>query len=135
MSDWNDKVIEEFRGNGGHVGGRFAGAPLLLLHTVGAKSGQPRVKPLVYLPDGERFVVFGTKGGAPTDPFWVRNVLADPEAAVELGDRTVPVRAVDITGPDADELYARQVERRPGFAEYKTMTSRWIPVIALEPRT
>jgi hypothetical protein len=65
----------------------------------------------------------------------VRNVLADPEATVELGDRTVPVRAVDTTGPEADELYARQVERRPGFAEYRKKTSRWIPVIALEPRT
>ena len=108
------------------------GATLLILHTKGIKSGLPHAKPLVYLPDGERFVVFGTKGGAPTDPFWVRNVLADPEAAVELGDRTVPVRAVDITGPDADELYARQVERRPGFAEYKKMTSAGSR-IALEP--
>ena len=132
---YNTGIIEEFRANRGKVGGYFDGATLLILHTKGIKSGRPRLKPLVYLPDGERFVVFGTKGGAPTDPFWVRNVLSDPEATVELGDRTVPVRAVDITGPDADELYARQVERRPGFAEYKTMTSRWIPVIALEPRT
>jgi deazaflavin-dependent oxidoreductase (nitroreductase family) len=134
-NDYNTGIIEEFRANRGKVGGYFDGATLLLLHTKGIKSGQPRVKPLVYLPDGERFVVFGTKGGAPTDPFWVSNVLADPEPEVELGDRTVPVHAVDITGPDADELYARQVERRPGFAEYKQMTSRWIPVIALEPRT
>ena len=90
--DYNTGIIEEFRANRGKVGGYFDGATLLILHTKGIKSGQPRVKPLVYLPDGERFVVFGTKGGAPTDPFWVRNVLADPEAAVELGDRTVPVQ-------------------------------------------
>src|SRR4029453_19084965 len=74
-----------------------------------------------------------TMGGAPTDPMWVRNVLADPEPSVELGDRTVAVRTFEITGPEADELYARQVERRPGFAEYKTKTSRWIPFIALDP--
>ena len=107
----------------------------MILHAKGIKSGLPREKPLVYLPDGDRFVVFGTMGGAPTDPKWVRNVLADPEPSVELGDRSVPVRAVEITGPEADELYARQVERRPGFAEYKKKTSRWIPVIALEPTT
>jgi deazaflavin-dependent oxidoreductase (nitroreductase family) len=85
------------------------------------------------LPDGERFVVFGTKGGAPTDPYWVRNVLADAEPSVELGDRVVAVRAAEITGAEADELYARQVERRPGFSEYKRKTSRWIPVLALDP--
>ena len=135
MADHNAPIIEEFRANGGKVGGFFEGASLLILHTKGTKTGRPQIVVLNHLPDGERFVVFGTKGGAPTDPFWVRNVLADPEATVELGDRTVPVRAVDVTGSEADELYARQVERRPGFAEYKTMTSRWIPVIALEPRT
>jgi len=134
-SDWNAGIIEEFRANGGRVGGYFDGATLLILHAKGIRSGLPREKPLVYLPDGERFVVFGTMGGAPTDPKWVRNVLADPEPSVELGDRTVPVRAVEITGPEADQLYARQVERRPGFAEYKQKTSRWIPVIALEPTT
>ena len=134
-SDWNAGIIQEFRANGGRVGGYFDGATLLILHTKGVKTGLPRPKPLVYLPDGGRFVVFGTMGGAPTDPKWVHNVLTDPEPSVELGDRTVPVRAVEITGPEADELYARQVERRPGFAEYKQKTSRWIPVIALEPVT
>jgi deazaflavin-dependent oxidoreductase (nitroreductase family) len=134
-NDHNARIIDEFRANGGRVGGYFDGATMLLLHTKGIKTGRPLVKPLVYLPDGDRFVVFGSKGGAPTDPLWVRNVLADPEPTVELGDRTVPVRAVDTTGPEADELYARQVERRPGFAEYRKKTSRWIPVIALEPRT
>jgi deazaflavin-dependent oxidoreductase (nitroreductase family) len=132
-SDWNADIIEEFRANSGKVGGYFEGATLLILHTKGVKTGLPRIKPLDYLPDGERFVVFGTKGGAPTDPHWVRNVLADTEPSVELGDRVVAVRAVEITGPEADRLYARQVERRPGFAEYKRTTIRRIPVIALSP--
>lgn len=138
MSDRNSRIIEEFRANGGRVGGYFEGATMLLLHTTGVKSGLPRIKPLVYLPDGDRFVVFGTMGGAPTDPLWVRNVLADPEPSVEVGtvDGTgttpIPVRARLITGPEADQLYARQVERRPGFAEYKRKTGREIPVIALE---
>ena len=132
-NDPNTGIIEEFRANGGKVGGYFEGATLLILHTKGVKTGLARIKPLDYLPDGERFVVFGTKGGAPTDPYWVRNVLADAEPSIELADGVVAVRAVAITGPEADELYARQVERRPGFAEYKRTTSRWIPVIALDP--
>ena len=132
-NDPNAGIIEEFRANAGKVGGYFEGATLLILHTKGVKTGLARIKPLDYLPDGERFVVFGTKGGAPTDPYWVRNVLADAEPSVELGDRVVAVRTVEITGPEADELYARQVERRPGFAEYKRTTSRRIPVIALDP--
>ncbi len=137
MSDRNSRIIEEFRAHGGKVGGYFEGSTMLLLHTTGVKSGLPRVKPLVYLPDGDRFVVFGTMGGAPTDPHWVRNVLADLEPSVEVGAedgiRTVPVRAVSVTGPEADELYERQVDRRPAFAEYKRKTDRVIPVIALEP--
>lgn len=137
MSDRNSGIIEEFRAHGGKVGGYFEGATVLLLHTRGVKSGLPRLNPLAYLPDGGRFVVFGTMGGAPTDPLWVRNVLADPEPSVEVGTedgiRTIPVRAKQITGSEADELYARQVERRPGFAEYKRKTDREIPVIALEP--
>ena len=137
MSDRNTRIIEEFRAHGGKVGGYFEGATMLLLHTRGLKSRLARVKPLVYLPDGDRFVVFGTMGGAPTDPLWVRNVLADPEPSVEVGTeegiRTIKVLAKQITGSEADELYARQVERRPGFAEYKLKTDREIPVITLEP--
>ena len=137
MSDRNSRIIEEFRAHDGRVGGFFEGATMLLLHTRGNKSGLPRLKPLVYLPDGVRFVVFGTMGGAPTDPLWVRNVLADPEPSVEVGTedgiRKIAVRAEQITGSEADELYARQVERRPGFAEYKRKTDREIPVIALRP--
>jgi deazaflavin-dependent oxidoreductase (nitroreductase family) len=97
------------------------------------KTGLPRTVPLDCLPDGDRFVVFGTKGGAPADPHWVRNVLADPNPTIEFETRTMPVRAVRITDPEREELYARQIERRPGFAEYPKKTSRVIPAIALEP--
>ena len=133
MADHNAPIIEEFRANGGKVGGFFEGASLLILHTKGAKTGRPQTVVLNHLPDGERFVVFGTKGGAPEDPDWVRNVLADPSPTVETGTETVAVRAAEITGPERDELYARQVELRPVFGEYPSKTSRTIPVIGLEP--
>ena len=133
MTDRNARIIEEFRANDGKVGGPFEGATMLLLHTKGAKSGLPRVNPLVYLPDGGRYVVIASKGGAPEDPQWYRNLLADPNVEIEVGTRRFPVRATVITGPERDELYARQVERRPAFAEYEKRTTRTIPVIALEP--
>lgn len=131
-NDWNTKTIAEFRENGGKVGGRFEGAPMLLLHTKGAKSSLPRVNPLVYLPDGDRYVVFGSKGGSSTNPDWYRNLLAHPNVTIEVGTETIPVRAVVITGAEREELYARQVERRPAFGDYKRTTTRVIPVIALE---
>jgi deazaflavin-dependent oxidoreductase (nitroreductase family) len=134
MSDFNQKIIEEFRANEGRVGGYFEGAAMLLLHTKGAKTGLHRTNPLVYLPDGDRYVVIASKGGAPTHPDWYYNLLADPNAEVELAnDQKIPVRATVITGPERDELYARQVERRPDFAKYEERTTRKIPVIALEP--
>ena len=133
MADHNAPIIEEFRANGGKVGGFFESASLLILHTKGAKTGRPQIVVLNHLPDGERFVVFGTKGGAPEDPDWVRNVLADPRPTVETGTETIAVRAAEITGPEREELYARQVELRPVFGEYPKKTSRTIPVIGLEP--
>ena len=133
MADHNAPIIEEFRANGGRVGGFFEGASLLILHTKGAKTGRPQTVVLNHLPDGDRFIVFGTKGGAPMDPDWVRNVLADPSPTVETGTETIAVRAAEITGPERDELYARQVELRPVFGEYPKKTSRTIPVIGLEP--
>lgn len=134
MSDYNAPIIEEFRTNDGKVGGPFEGATMLLLHTRGARTGQPRVNPLVYLPDGDRYVVFGSKGGAPTNPDWYHNLLANPDVTIEVGTSTIAVRAREITGPERDELYARQVERRASFAEYPKKTDRLIPAIALEPR-
>ncbi len=134
MVDHNVGIIEEFRANEGRVGGFFEGATLLLLHCTGARTGLERVRPLVYLPDGDRFVVFGTKGGATTHPDWYYNLRANPDATVEIGTRTVPVRAIDVEDDDErDALYARQVERRPGFAEYPAKAKRRIPAIALVP--
>ena len=135
MTDWNRAIIDEFRANEGRVGGSFEGASMLLLHTVGARTGQPRVNPLVYLPDGDRYVVFGTKGGAPTHPDWYFNLLANPDVEVEIGTETIPVRATEIQDDEERAaLYARQVERRSGFADYPKKTDRRFPVIALERR-
>jgi deazaflavin-dependent oxidoreductase (nitroreductase family) len=133
MADHNNAIIEEFRANAGRVGGYFDGATVLLLHAVGRRTGLPRVNPLVYLPDGDRFVVFATKGGAPTNPHWYHNLLANPEVEIEVGTETIKVRATEI-GDEGEraELYARQVERRPDFATYPKKTSRRIPIIALE---
>lgn len=134
MSDFNDQVIAEFRANHGQVGGPFEGAALLLLHSTGAKSGQERVHPMMYLADGERYLVFASKAGAPDNPDWYHNVKANPEARVEVGDDTVDVRAEEVTGVERDLLYAKQASVHPGFAEYEAKTSRTIPVVALVPR-
>ena len=131
--DRNARIIEEFRANDGKVGGYFEGVPLLLLHTMGAKTRLPRTNPLAYLPDGDRYVVIGSKGGAPSDPDWFRNLVADPNVTVEVGTETIRVRAVVVTGAERDELYARQAERLPAFAGYEGKATRTIPVIALEP--
>ena len=130
----NASIIEEFRANAGKVGGFFEGATMLLLHTTGARTREPRVNPLVYLPDGDRYVIFASAGGAPNHPAWYHNLLAHPDVEIEVGTRTIPVRAREVMGPERDELYARQVERRSSFAEYPKKTTRLIPAIALEPR-
>jgi deazaflavin-dependent oxidoreductase (nitroreductase family) len=135
MADRNAKIIDEFRANEGRVGGYFDGASMLLLHTIGRKSGRARVNPLVYLPDGDRFVVFATKGGSPTHPDWYRNLMANPDVEVEVGTETIRVRATDIRDDvEHDALYGRQVERWPAFAAYPAKAKRRIPVIALERR-
>src|SRR5436305_1276650 len=97
-NDWNRAIIEEFRAGGGKVGGQFAGAPLLLLTTTGAKSGQPRTAPVMYLAEGDRMYVFASKGGAPTNPDWYHNLVANPTASVEVGDERYDVKASVITG-------------------------------------
>ncbi len=135
---WNANIIEEFRKNEGRVGGGFTGATLLLLHTFGRLTGTERVNPLAYLPDDGRWVVFGSKGGALTDPDWVRNLEANPDVTIEVGTDTIPVRATKILReePERNELYTRQVARMPGFGDYeeKTKGIRTIPVIVLERR-
>jgi deazaflavin-dependent oxidoreductase (nitroreductase family) len=138
MASWNEGIIQEFRANEGRVGGYFDGATVLLLHTIGRRSGREHVTPLVYLPDGDRWVVIGSKGGAPADPDWVRNLEASPEATIEVRTETIPVRMTEILrdGPAWEDLYGRQVARRPGFADYlgKTEGIRKIPVIVFERR-
>ena len=131
--DFNQQIIDEFRANDGKVGGPFEGAPMLLLHTTGAKSGQERVNPVVYQADGDRLVVFASKQGAPTNPDWYHNLVAQPRAKVEVDVRTVAVNARVAEGEERDRLWTRQKEQMPGFAEYEQKTSRQIPVVILEP--
>ena len=131
-ADFNRAIIAEFRSNGGRVGGPFEGAPLLLLTSTGAKSGQARTTPVVYLPDGERMLIFASKAGAPTHPAWYHNLLAHPEASVELGTETIAVTASEVSGEQRDQLFARQAAVMPQFNEYAQMTDRLIPVIALQ---
>ena len=133
MSDFNQHTIDEFRANNGKVGGYFAGANMLLLHTVGAKSGQPRTNPLVYVTDGEHIVIIASKGGADSNPDWYYNLLANPTVTVELGTEQFQARAIAVTEePERSRLYAKMVEQRPGFAEYEKKTKRKIPAIILE---
>ena len=133
MNEYNRRVIEAFRANGGAVGGPYTGATMLLLTTTGARTGRPHTTPLMYLPDGDRLVVFGTKGGAPTNPDWYHNVRANPLASVEVGTETRQVRATVASGEERRRLFAAQAERRPQFVEYAAMTAREIPVVVLEP--
>jgi deazaflavin-dependent oxidoreductase (nitroreductase family) len=131
-ADWNRQIIEEFRANGGRVGGPFEGAPMLLLHHAGARSGVERVNPLVYQPAGDGFAVFASKGGAPVNPGWYHNLLANPETTVEVGDATLRVRARVAEGEERERLWAKQKQDRPAFAAYDRQTSRQIPVVVLE---
>lgn len=131
--DYNAQIVAEFRANHGKVGGNFEGAPLLVLHTVGARTGRKIVKPMMYLRDGERYLVFASKGGAPENPAWYHNLVAHPDAEIEVGDDTVPVRAEVLTGAERDRKYAEQAELYPGFADYQKKTERTIPVVALVP--
>lgn len=132
MNEWNKKVIAEFRANGGKVGGQFEGAPLLLLHTVGAKSGQTRINPLVYTVDGDRFIIIASKGGAPSSPDWYYNIVAHPDVTVEIGTEQFPVHATIAEEPERTRLYDQQAALMPNFAEYQRNTSRRIPVVILE---
>lgn len=133
VNDWNTGIIEEFRANGGKVGGQFEGAPSLLLHSTGAKSGQARVNPIMYLADGDNYVVFASKAGAPTSPDWYHNLIANPRASVEVGEATVNVVAKVAEGDTRERLWSTQKELYPGFAEYEAKTTRLIPVMVLEP--
>jgi deazaflavin-dependent oxidoreductase (nitroreductase family) len=129
----NAQTIAEFRANHGTVGGYFAGAPLLLLHTVGARSGTPRINPMMYLADAGRYLVFASKAGSDRNPDWYHNLLAHPDARIEVGDEVRAVHAVVLRGDERDAAFAEQARRYPGFAGYQSKTERIIPVIALTP--
>jgi len=131
VNDFNSAIIEEFRTHGGRVGGPFEGSPLLLLTSIGARSGEPRTTPVMYLPDGERLVIFASKAGAPTHPAWYHNLLANPTATVEVGTETVEVQATVASGEERERLYESQCGRFPQFADYALKTTREIPVVVL----
>jgi deazaflavin-dependent oxidoreductase (nitroreductase family) len=132
MNDWNQQIIAEFRANGGVVGGPFEGAPMVLVTHRGARSGTERTTPLVYLADGDDVVLFASKAGAPTNPDWFHNLVANPDATIEVGTETVAVRARVAEGAERDELFERQKAASPQFAEYEKATDRVIPVVVLE---
>jgi deazaflavin-dependent oxidoreductase (nitroreductase family) len=139
MSDWNTQIIEEFRANGGRVGGSFEGAPLILLHHRGRKSGAEHVSPVMYLADEadpDTIYVFASKAGAPTDPEWYRNLVAADEGVVETGDGEYAADVSEVEGAERDRIFAEQARRYPGFAEYEEKTAgvRTIPVLALRRR-
>ena len=133
---WNRGIIEEFRANGGKVGGNFEGTSLLLLHTIGAKSGAERINPLAYqgLDDGN-VAVFASKAGAPSNPDWFYNVMANPDVSVEIGSETRRYTARRATGEERSVIWERQKQLAPGFADYEAKTDREIPVVILESAT
>lgn len=135
MSDYqafNQALIAEFRANGGKVGGQFAGRPLLLLSTVGARSGQTRTSPLAYTTDGERYVIIASKGGAPTHPDWYHNLVANPLVTVEVGTEQFQARATVAEGEERTRLFEQMAVQMPVFAEYQRKAERQIPVVVLE---
>jgi deazaflavin-dependent oxidoreductase (nitroreductase family) len=131
--DFNARIIEEFRANGGRVGPPFENSTLLLLHHVGAKSGKDRINPLAYNSDAGRYVIFASKAGAPTNPDWYHNLRAHPKVTIEVGTDTIDVVATEAAGEERDRLFQEQATRSPAFAEYQKKTDRVIPVIVLTP--
>jgi deazaflavin-dependent oxidoreductase (nitroreductase family) len=129
--DWNRGVIEEFRANGDRVA-QFEGRPLLLLHHTGAKTGTERVNPLVFLPVGDDFAVFGSKAGADTNPAWYHNLQAHPDTTIEVGAETIPVHARVAEGDERTRIWEEQKRENSNFAEYEKLTTRPIPVVILE---
>jgi deazaflavin-dependent oxidoreductase (nitroreductase family) len=132
-TDFNARIIEEFRANSGRVGGMFEGTPLLLLNHSGARSGEQRTNPIAYYKDGDRYVIFASKGGAPTNPDWYHNIKAHSEVTIEVGSETIDAVASEATGEERERLFRAQSERSPQFAEYQEKTDRVIPVMILTP--
>lgn len=134
MSDYDASIIEEYRANAGRLGGSWEGRDLLLLTTTGRKSGRPHTKPMVYTRDGDRLLVYASKGGAPDHPDWYLNLAADPGVVVEVGPDRYEAIATPLEGAERDREFAAQAARNPVFADYERKTSRVIPVVALTPR-
>ncbi|MGA2836060.1 MAG: nitroreductase family deazaflavin-dependent oxidoreductase [Acidimicrobiales bacterium] len=132
MNEFNAQVIDEFRANGGKVGGPFAGATIVILTTTGARSGEPRTNPVVCRTEGDAIYVFASKAGAPTNPDWFHNLVAHPVVTVELGTDTFEARAVVAEGDERDRVYAAQAADFANFAEYQAATDRVIPVVRLD---
>jgi len=132
MQDYNNNIIKEFHENEGKVGGPFAGAPMILVTHTGAKSGTQRTNPLVYLKDGDRYLIFGSKGGSTKHPDWYRNLVANPDATAEIGTGKFDVVAEVLTGEERDRLFDKQAKIMPQFAEYQSRAGRKIPVVALK---
>ncbi|MEZ4522623.1 MAG: nitroreductase family deazaflavin-dependent oxidoreductase [Thermomicrobiales bacterium] len=132
-NDWNQQVINEFRENDGKVGGPFEGAPLLLLHHKGAKTGTERVTPLMYKDLDGRYAIFASKGGAPDNPDWFHNIVANPNVKLEFGSETTDADATVLEGDERDSVWEAWKAEFPQFAEYEEKTDREIPVILLEP--
>lgn len=132
IHDFNRRIIEEFRANGGETFGPFKGRNLLLLTTTGAKSGEERTTPLVYSRDGDRLVIIASMGGAPKHPAWFHNISANPEVTLEVGTEKFNARASVAEGAERDRLYAQQAAEMPAFNEYQEKTTRRIPVVVLE---
>jgi deazaflavin-dependent oxidoreductase (nitroreductase family) len=134
MNDFNRTQIEEFRRTGGKVSGMFAGAPMILITHKGAKSGKEYTNPLVYTRDGEDYVIIASKGGAPDDPQWFRNVVAHPDITVEVGSERFPATARVAEGAERDRLFRAMADKMPNFDEYQRNTERVIPVVVLHRR-
>lgn len=131
LNDFNEQIIAEFRANDGKVGGQFEGANLLLLHTTGAKSGQPRVSPLAYFRIDGKLIIIGSFAGAPVSPAWVHNLRANPQARVEIGTDTFDVAAHELPAGERAALFDKVTAVAPGFAEYQAKTTRVIPLFEL----
>ena len=131
---YNDKIIAEFRANAGQVGGNFAGAPLLLLHSVGAKSGEERISPMMYQATDDGWAVFASAAGADKNPAWYHNLLANPKASIEIAEETIDVTARDLPTDERDPIWDEQKRRFSGFADYEKKTDRVIPVLLLTRR-
>ncbi|MGA9375302.1 MAG: nitroreductase family deazaflavin-dependent oxidoreductase [Mycobacterium sp.] len=131
LDPFNRNVVEEFRANAGKVGGPFEGGTLVLLHTVGAKSGQPRLSPLMYLEVDGKLLIVGSYAGAPSNPAWVHNLRANPKARIEIGTDAYEVTARELPEQERDAAYTKIIEKAPVFAEYQAKTSRTIPLFEL----